>query len=182
MKPKVYNFRYYSKAEKFTEAFFSACTNFAVPIITFILISIALSIIGANKYMNISLWMALLFTSVILGFVMVLKYFFSFKGVILYDNSLEILTHTFGLGGSNRPKIVINYSDITSIYNSTYNLKYDRKKAKGSFLVGDYTYYTELTIRGGKQFCFSVNNQEEFVKELIKRSNDYKRKHNMEEL
>ena len=48
--------------------------------------------------------------------------------------------------------------------------------------MGDYTYYTELTIRGGKQFCFSVDNQELFVGELINRVNDYRRKHNMEEL
>lgn len=182
MKVKLYKFRYHNKTEKFTEVFFSVCTNFAVPIITFILITIALSIIGVNEYMNEGLWMALLFISIVLGIVMVLKYSFSFKGVILYDNSLEILTHTFGLGGSSRPKIVIKYSDITSIYNSTYNLRYDRKKAKRSFLVGDYTYYTELTIRGGKQFCFSVDNQELFVGELINRVNDYRRKHNMEEL
>lgn len=182
MKPKVYSFRYCNKAEKFTEAFFSVCTNFAVPIITFILITMVMSIIGINEYMNMNLWMVLFFVSIVLGIIMVFKYSFSFKGVVLYDDKLKILTHTFGLGGKSKPKIIINYADIISVYNSTYNLKYDRKKAKTSFLVGDFSYYTELTLRGGKQFCFSVNNQEEFVKELIERVNDYRQQHNMKEL
>lgn len=182
MKPKVYIFRYKNKTEKFTDAFFSACTNFGVPIITYILITLAISIIGITEYISINLWMALFFVSVISGILMMLKYSFSFKGVVLYEDKLKILTHTFGLGGSGKPKIVIKYTDIISVYNSTYNLKYDRKKARACFLVGDFSYYIELTLRGGKQFCFSVNDQEEFVEELIERINDYRLKHNLKEL
>lgn len=67
----------------------------------------------------------------------------------------------------NKPKIKIDYSDVSSVYNSSYNIRYDRRKARKTFIAGDYSYYVELTLKGGKQFCFSVEEQKEFVDELI---------------
>lgn len=55
--------------------------------------------------------------------------------------------------------------------NGTFNLRYDRRKARKSFIVGDYTDYVELTLIGGKQFCFSVDNQDDFLNELLLRRN-----------
>lgn len=61
------------------------------------------------------------------------------------------------------------YSDIASVFNNTYNLRYNRKKARKTFIAGDLSDYIELTLKGGKQFCFSVYNQTEFLDELLKR-------------
>lgn len=125
-----------------------------------------MSICGVGKYLSIEMWMVLLGISVVLGIISVIKYFCSYKGVILYDTYLEIATHTFGFA-KNKPKIKIDYSDVSSVYNSSYNIRYDRRKARKTFIAGDYSYYVELTLKGGKQFCFSVEEQKEFVDELI---------------
>ena len=68
-------------------------------------------------------------------------------------------------------KIIIRYDDISSVFQNTYNLRYSRKKARKTFIAGDYQDYVELTLKGGKQFCFSVENQKEFIEELKKRRN-----------
>ena len=168
MKTSRYKFRYPNLATRLVKEFLSICTNFGMPIFSFIIISIAMAMCGVIKYLGIEMWMTLLGVAVVLGIILSIKYFCCYKGVILYDTYLEIATHTFGLARS-KPKIKINYMDILSIYNSTYNLRYDRRKARNSFLVGDYSDYVELTLKGGKQFCFSVDNQTEFVDELLSR-------------
>lgn len=168
MKVKIYNFKYTNSIDKFSKGFFSFFTNLAVPIVTFYIIAIAMGLCGVTKYFSVELMMILLFFSIIVGLIFALKYCFCFKGIILYDSYLEITTQTLGLE-KNKPKIRINYTDIASIYNSTYNLRYDRRKARKSFIAGDFSNYVELTLKGSKQFCFSVENQEEFVNEINKR-------------
>lgn len=175
MNAKVYSFRYSNKADRLIGGLFSFFTNIGVPIVAFFVIAIAMSLCGIIKYLTVELVMALLIFSIILGIVFALRFCFCFKGVILYDTYLEIITHSFGAAKS-KPKFEIEYSEIASVFNSTFNLRYDRKKARKTFLAGDFSYYVELTLRGGRQFCFSVENQENFVEELILRVNNYREK------
>lgn len=168
MKAKIYYFRYSNFSDKFANGFFSFFTNLGTPIVTFYVVAIAMGVCGITKYFSVELMMALLCFSIILGVFFAIKFCFCFKGIILYDDYLEITTQTLGLG-KKKPKFKINYSDITSVYNSTYNLRYDRKKARKSFIAGDFSNYVELTLKGGKQFCFSVESQKEFVEELLTR-------------
>lgn len=123
---------------------------------------------GISKHFSVELMMVLLVLSIIIGLFFAIKFCFCFKGVILYDSYLEITTQTLGLG-KNKPQYRINYSDIASVFNSTYNLRYDRKKARKTFIAGDFSNYVELTLKGGKQFCFSVDKQIEFIDELLSR-------------
>lgn len=132
-----------------------------------------MSLSGITKYFSVELMMVFLGFSILLGIILALKFCCCFKGVILYDSYLEITTQTIGLG-KNKPKFKINYSDIESVFNSTYNLRYDRKKARRTFLAGDLSNYIELTLRGGKQFCFSVDNQRDFIEEILIRMNTSK--------
>lgn len=166
MNIKVYNFKYSNSSDKFANGFFSFFTNLGIPIVTFYIIAIGMSLCGITKHLSVEFMMILLIFSILLGIICAIKYCVGFKGVVLYDSYMEITTQTLGLG-KNKPKFKINYSDIASIFNSTYNLRYDRRKATRTFLAGDLSNYVELTLKGGKQFCFSVENQEEFLHELL---------------
>lgn len=84
---------------------------------------------------------------------------------------MEIITNNIV---GKKPKIIIKYQEISSTYNSTYDIRYDKRKMRKAFLVGDYSYYVELILYGGKQFCFSVESQQEFVDELIFRISEMK--------
>lgn len=168
MKTKIYYFRYANFSDKFAGGFFSFFTNLGIPIVVFYIIAIAMGLCGITKQFSVELMMVLLVLSILFGLFFAIKFCFCFKGVILYDSYLEITTQTLGIG-KNKPKFKINYSDVASVFNSTYNLRYDRKKARKTFIAGDFSDYVELTLKGGKQFCFSVDNQTEFIAELLNR-------------
>lgn len=168
MKAKVYYFRYSHFIDKLVSGFFSLCGNFVMPIIALFIILTGMGITGINKYINDEILVALMSVSVLAGLFFAFKYCFCFKGVVLYDTYLEITTQNLGFG-KDKPKFTINYSDIVSAYNSNFNLRYDRRKAKRSLIAGDYSDYIEITLKGGKQFCFSVDRQTEFLDELLYR-------------
>lgn len=168
MKEKIYYFRYSNFFDKFAGGFFSFFTNLGIPIVAFYIIAIAMGLCGITKHFSVELMMVLLVLSILFGLFFAIKFCFGFKGVILYDSYLEITTQTLGIG-KNKPKFKINYSDVASVFNSTYNLRYDRRKARRTFIAGDYSNYIELTLKSGKQFCFSVDNQTEFLDELLNR-------------
>jgi len=173
MKTKIYYFRHNDLGEKLAGGFFSFFSNLATPIVAFFIIAFAMALSGILKYFSMELMLILFGVSVLIGVFCALKFCFAFKGVILYDSYLEIVTQNLGFG-KEKPKIKVNYSDILSIYNSTFNIRYDRRKARKCFIAGDFSYYVELTLNGGKQFCFSVENQEEFVEEVNKRMQECK--------
>lgn len=181
MKIKIYAFNYSKFSDRLGNGFFSFFTNLAIPIVSFYMVAIAMSLSGVIQHIGIEYMMALLGFSIILGIIFALKFCFGFKGITLYNHYMEITTQTLGLGKS-KPKIQINYSDIASVYNSTFNLRYDRRKARRTFIAGDLSNYVELTLRGGKQFCFSVSDQKECIEEIIERVNVYRKKNNLEEL
>lgn len=170
MQVKMYYFKYGNRLDRFCQKFLSFGGNFCTPIFMFIIMMIVMGITGVGKYVDMRLVMLMLLFAILVGGISAISYCFCFKGVILYDTYLEIQTRTIGIERLN-PKITINYSDIVSAYNGTFNLRYDRRKARKSFIVGDYTDYVELTLIGGKQFCFSVDNQDDFLNELLLRRN-----------
>lgn len=168
MNPKAYDFRYSDFSVKFISGLTSFCSNLMIPIVLFYIIAAGMSIAGVLKHLTVELVMLLLVFSGVVGLFFAIKYCCCFKGIILYKDYLEITTQTLGFGKS-KPKIKINYSDIENIFNNTNNIRYDRKKARKAFIAGDYNYYVELTLKGGKQFCFSVDNQEKFIDDVIER-------------
>lgn len=162
---RAYDFHYTSMSQKISAGFISFFANLGFPIITLYIVALGMSISGIIKILNMDIMMILVLFSIILGIIYAAKFCCCFKGVILYDTYLEITTQTLGFG-KNKPKIKVDYCDILSVYISTYNIRYDRKKARKSFIAGDYSNYVELTLNGGKQFCFSVDNQTEFIENL----------------
>lgn len=165
---KAYDFQYTSTSYKILSGFISFFSNLAFPIVTLYIVAFGMALSGIIKHLTVEIMMALLGVAVLLGIIYSFKYCFGFKGIILYDTYLEITTQTLGFG-KNKPKIKINYCDVASVFNSTSNIRYERKKARKTFIAGDYSNYIELTLNGGKQFCFSVDNQTEFVDNLCSR-------------
>ena len=165
---KIYYFRYKNFSEKLASGFISFLSNLAIPIVSFYAIIFLLGLFGLLKHTPLEFSFVLFSLSIVIGVICAIRYCVCFKGVTLYDSYMEITTQNLGFGKES-PKIKIKYSDIASVFNSTYNLRYDRRKARKTFIAGDLSDYVELTLKGGKQFCFSVYDQTEFLDELLKR-------------
>ena len=168
MENESYKFRYSSTGQKCAQWLKEACKNFFAPIVICCITFFCMGLTGTAKYISTELGGLLFNISVIVGFILVLVYSVIPKKVTLSDNHLEIATGSFFLKHKS-PKIKINYSEVTGVLESTDNLKYNKFKMKNSFLAGDYSNYVEITLKGGKQFCFSVENQSQFVAELNQR-------------
>lgn len=168
MKTTAYDFRYSSAIAKAVEVFLSALSNLLAPIFLCFAAFMIMSLTGIEKYLDFEVYATLFCLSLILGIILVIRYCFIYKGVTLYNNSLEITSHSLG---NLKPKVVVNYSDISSVYNNRTDIRYNRRKARKTFIAGDYKNYVELTLKNGKQFCFSVENQEEFIDDLLYRIN-----------
>lgn len=169
MKAKAYDFRYTNTISKLLQHIFSIIANTSYPVVICILLFFIMSICDVVKYL--SLWMIVVMFSVsaISGVILTIKYFVTYKGIILYDSYMEICKNSL-VDRNFKMVLKIDYDNILSIYNSSVNLRQDRKKAKNLITVfGDYSNYVEVTLKGGKQFCFSIEEQDDFVKEVIKR-------------
>lgn len=165
MKIKMYYFRYANFSEKFANGFILFMSNLGIPIVSVYIIAFFLGLCGIGKYVNMDIMMVIVFISILLGIFFAIKFCVGFKGVTLYDSYMQITTQTLGFGKS-KPKIKINYSDISSIFISAYNLRYDRRMARKNFIAGDLKNYVELTLKNGRQYCFTVDRQDDFVNEV----------------
>lgn len=167
---KSYAFCYPNSFDKIFNGTIIFLANFATPIVAYYLFCMCMSVLGVFKYFELEILLALLGVAIIVGIVFALKYCFSFKGVTLYNSCMEISTQVLGFG-KNKPKIIICYSEISSVFTSSYNLRYNRKKARKAFIAGDTKYYVELTLKNGKQYCFTVEEQDDFINEITERMN-----------
>lgn len=83
----------------------------------------------------------------------------------MYERYLVIARYTITTRNWNS-KITLKYDDIESV-NINYNdLRFT--KYHGSLLVpfGDNTYNIEITMKNGRKYFFSIENQEEFCDHL----------------
>lgn len=175
MKVKIYNFRYQNTAQKIALNIMNFVATIAFPVILCWIIFIIMALCGVLHYLTMELCLVFLGISAVIGLIFAFNYAFGFKGVIIYDSYIEIINRNIVL---NNPKIKINYSDIACTYNSYQNIRANRRKINKTFFVGDPTNYVEITLYGGKQFCFAVENQKEFVDEIISRVSEIKGKEN----
>lgn len=168
MKLKSYAFCYPNLFDKIFNGTIIFLANFATPIVAYYFFCICMSMLGIFKYIDAEILFVLLGAAIIVGIVFAFKYCFCFKGVTLYNSFMEISTRIIGVG-KNKPKITICYSEILSVYTSSYNLRYNRKKARKTFIAGDTKCYVELTLKDGKQYCFTVDEQDDFINEITER-------------
>lgn len=170
-KYKFYKFRHENAFGKVLEYIMAVAINTFLPMLLCFALQIVISLLGLSQYVSVDFMFYLTIFSLFVGFVFAIIYTVKYKGIILYDDHLEICRYTLA-GNVPRTVIKIDYNEITSVYNSYYNLRANRAKAKKSIMYCvDCKNYIELTIRGGKQMLFSIENQKDFVEEIVKRAN-----------
>lgn len=94
------------------------------------------------------------------------------KGVFLYNNRLIIARYTFTLTNWN-PRITINYNEIEHVNVNYADLHFTKYRFAVVNLSGDESYNVELTLKNGKKYFFSIQNQEEFCSQLDSLLNKY---------
>lgn len=102
------------------------------------------------------------------AFILALLCFVLKKGVFLYDDKLVIARYTITPTNWN-PYISIRYSEIEQANVNYSDLHYTKHRFSFVTLCGDESYNVELTLKNGKKYFFSIQNQEEFVSELLSR-------------
>lgn len=161
-----YKFRYYNGTFKLLKSIVLPLQNLLLPQIFALIILRVLALIGLGQYLNndtaIGIIQKIILACSILWTVIycVLK-----KGVFLYDEHLVIARYTITFRNWKN-RIVLRYDEIESV-NVNYNdLRFSQYH--GSLLVpfGDNTYNVEITMKNGKKYFFSIENQEEFCDTL----------------
>lgn len=166
---EYYEFRYKTKFSKFVGNFFSAFINILYPLLFLFIIGL---INGFDYGSNWALPL-LVFTCIVGGSVYAIRYYTSLKGVFLFDSHLKIDRHTITFRRRKR-NIFIQYSDIFKCESKEkYGLIGPRELR--TFLVrgGDKSKYVLITTNRNKKYTFSVENQDEFVKEVNERMPEF---------
>lgn len=168
---KFFEFRYKSKYAKFFNGLLSAISCFIYPPIITIVFILILKFFGiSNRWPG---WMitALLLVSIVFGIVFVVIYFTNDKGILLCDSYFVIERYSIN-DFHPIPNMKIFYKDIKYVYNSRETIGLHTMKARKALVSGgDLSYYVEIGLKGGKEIFFSIENQEDFVEELIHRIN-----------
>lgn len=162
-------FRYFNRSFKILCTILVPLQNFILPPIIASFFIRVIGLIGLGQYFNNDLIISIIQKIVI--FVSILWaaiYIFFRKGVFLYDDYLVIARYTITLRNWKN-RIKIKYDDIDHVNVNYTDLRFT--KHHGSLLVpcGDNTYNVEITLKNGKKYFFSIENQEEFVSELLSR-------------
>lgn len=181
MQIKMYRFRYRSNFEKLIGRILDVLSLLIVPpfLVTFLILF--LSVNGLTEYWSSWMYIAFFIVSLIVGIVLAIRYAVNYKGVIVGDSYIEIdryATSNFQL----KMNIIISFDEIRSVYVNKRGMDY-RDKFKKSLISGaDLSSYVEIILFGGKQYCIPVENQEEFVQDVISRVNSYRKEHGLEEI
>ena len=166
---KFYEFRFNSRVEKRIASILNFANCLIYPIIvTFIFLTILL-FLGLRKSWSDWIPLAMYGIAAVAGIVMAIIYTSNMKGILVGDDCIEIQRY-YVTNFHFIPNIKIRYEDIVSIYNSNQRIPRGSWKAKKFLIVGgDLSNYVEIVLKGGKEFNFSVEKQEEFVNDVINR-------------
>lgn len=161
-----YKFRDYNNVCKILSLILLPLQNLLLPrIIGFIIIRL-LALIGLGQYLNNDVAINIMQKIILICSISwVVIYLIFKKGVFLYDDHLVIARYTITLRNWKN-RISIHYDDIESAIVNYTDLRFT--KYHGSLLVplGDNTYNVELTLKSGKKYFFSIQDQEEFCEVL----------------
>lgn len=161
-----YKFRYYNGTFKVLNALFIPLQNLLLPYFFVLLILRLISLIGLGQYLNNDVAIHVIQKIIlVLSFSWALIYIICRKGVFLYDDRLTIARYTITTRNW-RNRITISYDKIDSVNVNYSDLRFT--KYHGSLLVpfGDDNCNVELTLKNGRKYFFSIQNQEEFCDTL----------------
>ena len=170
-----YKFRYLNGIYKLIAFVAGPMQNFSIIIGAFLLIyylisKIIIAIGIDDSFIDNSLFREMMFTCAIIFASM---YYIFKKGVFLYNDKLIIARYTITLTNWN-PYIVIKYSDIESVNVNYSDIHFTKYRLSFITLCGDESYNVELTLKNGKKYFFSIQNQEAFCNNLSQLINNYK--------
>lgn len=170
MKYMRYKFRYFNGMYKTIAKFAAPFQNFFFTwliffIIYFVITKIA-ALFGMEDYLindfALGIFQKITF---ICSISWVMIYCFFKKGVFIYDDHLVIARYT--ITPTNwRNRIVIDYDDIESVCVNFQDLHFTKHRFSFVVLGGDEAYNIELTLKNGKKYFFSIEDQEEFCDNL----------------
>ncbi|WP_304819182.1 hypothetical protein [uncultured Clostridium sp.] len=161
-----YKFRYYNDSFRLINLLLVPLKNLLIPQGFALVVIRILALIGVGQYLNNTVAINIM-QKVILVFSILwtISYCIFKKGVFLYKSHLVIARYTITTRDW-RNKITIDYIDIDSVNINYRDIRLT--KHHGSLLVpfGDNTYNVELTLKNGKKYYFSIEDQEEFCENL----------------
>ncbi len=164
-----YKFRCRTKIDKVLNAVLVPLQNLLFPGFCSLIIVKLLAAIGIVQYFNNDFVLDLIQKILLFAsFGYALSYCILRKGVFLYDTRLVIARYTFTLI-NYKSRISIKYEDIESVIINYIDLRFTKYRASELMPFGDDTYNIELTLKNGKKYFFSIEDQEEFVEEVSKR-------------
>lgn len=169
MKYMRYKFRYYNGTFKLLNGIIVPLTNFVYPQFFVLLFARFIALIGLGQYFNNDVMLGIIQKAVvIISFLWPILYCVLPKGVFLYDDKMVIARYTITtFNWKNR--ITINYDEIENVDINYTNLIFNINRCRFLVPFGDSTYNIELTMKNGRKYFFSIQEQEEFVYELNSR-------------
>ncbi len=161
-----YKFRYFNGSFKLLNSILIPLQNLLFPPIVALIVLRVITLVRLGEYFN---------NDIVINAIQKIVLFCSFswtivycafkKGVFLNDKCLIIARYTITLRNWKN-RIVLRYDEVENV-NVNYNdLRFTAYH--GSLLVpfGDNTYNVEITMKNGKKYFFSIENQEEFCDNL----------------
>lgn len=170
VKTMRYKFRYFNGIYKTVATFAGPFRNFfilvALSFLSYFLIGKFAALIGIEDYLiNDTVWNILRKIILICSALWSIIYCVLKKGVFLYDNHLVIARYTITLTNWKN-RISINYDDIESVNVNYTDLHFTKYRFLQIVPGGDESYNIELTLKNGKKYFFSIEDQEEFCQNL----------------
>lgn len=165
-----YKFRYLNGMFKTGAAignpFRNFCLTIALFLIPYYLIGRLTVLIGIEDYfLNGEVWGVIRKIMFICAFLSAGAYCIFRKGVFLYDDRLVIARYTFSTFNL-KPRITIYYGEIESVNVNYTDLHFTKYRFSQVVPAGDEAYNVELTLKSGKKYFFSIQDQEEFCQTL----------------
>ncbi len=144
--------------------------NFWLPWLIFYILYVLVGkvsiLIGLDNYLSDDIVLYSLQRIVlIISISSVIVFCFFRKGVFLNENHLIIARYTI-TPFNWKWWIKIDYSDIEKVNINYFDLSYIDYHFRMLILGGDRAYNVELTLKNGKKYYFSIEDQEEFCENL----------------
>lgn len=165
-----YKFRYFNRMYKTVASIVGPFQNFfliwALSLLLFFLLGKLSIFIGLENYLiNDTVWGILQKIILTCSILWAAVYCIFRKGVYLYDDHLVIARYTFTLTNWKN-RITVNYDEIESVNINYSDLHFTKYRFSMLVLCGDEAYNVELTLKTGKKYYFSIEDQVEFCENL----------------
>lgn len=160
-----YKFRYLNGIYKTAAAIVCPLQNFflvwAIFFLVLFLINKIAVLIGFDNLINDTIFVILRKIIFLLSTFWAVVYCVCRKGVYVYNNHLVVARYTVTLTNWKN-RITISYDEIESVSDNFNDLHYTKHKFSMVVPCGDESYNVELTLKNGKKYFFSIEDQEEF--------------------